>query len=77
MMFKLQKKPSTLKREHQALHNMKFLIFSIFVGHFCPGTGYGSTDLIESGSETLRPFIHFCASISYIIFFKYSDGEDP
>jgi hypothetical protein len=29
-------------------------IFSIFVGQFCsPGSGYGFTDLIESGSETL------------------------
>jgi hypothetical protein len=39
---KLQKKPSALKREHPALQNMKF------------GSGYGSPDLIESGSETLE-----------------------
>jgi hypothetical protein len=33
---------------------MKFLNFSNFVGIFCPpGSGPGSTDLIESGSETL------------------------
>jgi hypothetical protein len=31
----LQEKPSTLKRKRAALQNMKFLIFSIFVGHFC------------------------------------------
>jgi hypothetical protein len=32
-----------------------FLFFSIFVGHFCPPrSGSGSTDLIESGSETLH-----------------------
>jgi hypothetical protein len=33
---------------------MKFLIFSIFVGNFCPPgseSGYGSTDLIGSGSS--------------------------
>ncbi len=42
-------KPSALKREHQALKNMKFLnFFSIFVVHFCPP---GSTELIESGSN--------------------------
>jgi hypothetical protein len=29
-----QEKPSTLKREHPALQNMKFLNFSIFVGYF-------------------------------------------
>jgi hypothetical protein len=53
-MSKLQKKPSELKREHPALQNIKFLNFVfIFVGHFCPpGSGYGSTDLIESGYET-------------------------
>ncbi len=47
-------KPSALKREHSALQNMKFLTFSsIIVGHFCPpGSGSGSTDLIESGSST-------------------------
>jgi hypothetical protein len=50
---KLLEKPSALNREHPALPNMKFLnFFSIFVGHFCP-PGSGSTDLIESGSETL------------------------
>jgi hypothetical protein len=40
---KLQKKPSALKREHQALQNMKFLnFFSTFVGNFCPpGSGSG------------------------------------
>jgi hypothetical protein len=27
-------------------------LFSVFVGHFCPPrSGYGSTDLIESGSN--------------------------
>jgi hypothetical protein len=54
-MSKLQEKPTALRREHQALQNMEFLkFFSIFVGHFChPGSGSGSTDLTESGSETL------------------------
>ncbi len=48
---KLQQKTPALKREHTALQNMKFLnFFAIFVGNFCPpGSGYGSTDLIESG----------------------------
>jgi hypothetical protein len=32
--------------------NMKFLFFAIFVGHFCPpGSEYGSTDVIKSGSN--------------------------
>jgi hypothetical protein len=41
--IKLQRKPSAIKREHQALKNMQFLNFcSIFVCHFCPpGSGYG------------------------------------
>jgi hypothetical protein len=40
---KLPKKPSTLKREHPALQNMKFLIFlPSIVGHCCPpGSGSG------------------------------------
>ncbi len=53
-MPKLQKNPSAFKREHAALQTWNFLIFSTFVGHFCPpgfGSGYGSTDLIESGSN--------------------------
>jgi hypothetical protein len=42
-----------LKREHPALQNMKFRNFLfIFVGSFYPpGSGSGSTDLIESGSN--------------------------
>ncbi len=48
---KLQEKPSSLKREHSALLNMKLLkICSISVGHFCPSDS-GPTDLIESGSN--------------------------
>ncbi len=48
----LEKKPSTLKREHPVLQNMTFLnFFSFFVGQFCPTvSGSGSADLIESGS---------------------------
>jgi hypothetical protein len=42
---KLQEKPSTLKREHPALQNMKILYFLYFVGHICPpGSGAGSSD---------------------------------
>ncbi len=49
--FKLQKKPSALKRGHPTLQNMNFKIFfSTFVGNFCP-PGSGSTDPIESGSN--------------------------
>jgi hypothetical protein len=49
-----QKKPSALKREHLALQNMKFLNFFYFCGNFCPpGSEYGSTNLIESGSGDL------------------------
>jgi hypothetical protein len=44
--------PSALKREHPALQNMKFLIFSTFVVIFPlldpdPDSEYGSTDLTE------------------------------
>ncbi len=45
-MSKVQETPSTLKREHPALQNMKFLHFSysIFVGYFFPtGSGSGSS----------------------------------
>ncbi len=36
-MYKLQKKPSALKRRHPTLQNMNFYqFFSTFVGHFCP-----------------------------------------
>jgi hypothetical protein len=42
-MSKLQKKPSALKREHPALQNMEFLIFSTFLGHFfTPGSVAGA-----------------------------------
>jgi hypothetical protein len=44
--------PPSLKREQPALQNMKFPIFCfVFVGHFCP-PGSGSTDPVESGSNT-------------------------
>jgi hypothetical protein len=33
---KIQKKPSTLKREHPALQNIKFLFFFLFFGSFLP-----------------------------------------
>jgi hypothetical protein len=57
---KLQKKHSTLKREHPALQKLKFLNFFYFCGSFLPSWirmdpdyeyGSGSTDLIESGSN--------------------------
>ncbi len=43
--FKLHEKCSALKREHPALQNKKFLLFSLFfVGNFCsPGFGSGSS----------------------------------
>jgi hypothetical protein len=60
---KLQKKPSALKREHPALQNIKFLDFILLLWvifallDLDPNpdseSGYGSTDLIESGSEAL------------------------
>jgi hypothetical protein len=67
-MSKLQEKPSALKREHPALQKIKFINFSLFVGHFAlldpdldresgsrceSGSRYGSGDPIESGSTTL------------------------
>ncbi len=59
-MSKLQKRPSALKREHPALQNIKkILIFFLFLwvidALLDPDTDseieYGSTDLIESGSN--------------------------
>jgi hypothetical protein len=53
---KLQKKPSTLKREHPALQNMKFLNFFLLLRVIFAlldlDSEYGSADLIESGSNT-------------------------
>ncbi len=54
---KLQKKPSAVKREHRAFQNMKFLNFFLLVSDFAlldpdPDSENGSTDLIESGSNT-------------------------
>ncbi len=49
------------RRSLRFLKTWNFLISSTFVGNFCPlGSGYRSTDLIESGSETL----HLVASAS-------------
>jgi hypothetical protein len=50
--FKLQVKPSALKRVHPALQKMKFSNFFLyFVGHFYPpGSGYGSTSLLETAT---------------------------
>ncbi len=42
----------SLKIEHPALQKMQFILFSMFVGPFCPpgsGSGYGSRNPIESG----------------------------
>jgi hypothetical protein len=49
----LQEKPSALKRQHLALQKRNFInFFSMLVGHFCPpGSGYGSMDPIDSGSN--------------------------
>jgi hypothetical protein len=55
-MSKLQKKPSALKREHPALQNMKILYFFLFLWVIFAlldpdsESGYGSADLIKSGS---------------------------
>ncbi len=39
----IQKKPPALKREHTALHNMKFLhFFSLFGLFYPPGSGFSS-----------------------------------
>ncbi len=56
---KLQEKHSALKREHPALQNMKFLNFFLFLWVISAlldpdpdsESGFGSTDLIESGSN--------------------------
>jgi hypothetical protein len=55
-MSNLQQKPSALKREPQAFQNMKFLdflwvIYSVLDLDPISGSGYGSIDLIESGSN--------------------------
>ncbi len=46
-------KKSSVPKEHPALQNMKFRNYFYFCWSFCPpesgsGSGYGSTDLIES-----------------------------
>jgi hypothetical protein len=55
--------PSALKREHPALQNMKFLHFSVFVGHFFPSES-GSDG---SGSETLG----FKKDVDFMILYLY------
>jgi hypothetical protein len=51
-MFKLQKKPSALKRGHPTLLNFFLLLWVIFVLlDPDPDAGSGSTDPIESGSN--------------------------
>jgi hypothetical protein len=50
-MFKLHEKPTVLKKNIQPLRKIKINIF-FFVVYFCPpGSGSGSRDLIESGSN--------------------------
>ncbi len=55
LMSKLQAKPSALKREHPGLQKMNFINFFLCLWViFCPpgsGSGYGSRDRIESGSN--------------------------
>jgi hypothetical protein len=57
-MYKLQKKPSALKREHPALKNIKFLNFFLLSWVIFalldpdPEYGYGSNDPIEYGSNS-------------------------
>jgi hypothetical protein len=53
-MSKLQEKPSALKREHQALKKIKWVIFGFLYPDLDPNcilSGYGSRDPIESGSN--------------------------
>jgi hypothetical protein len=57
-MSKLQKKPSALKREHPALHNMKFLNFFYFCGSFLPSwirTRIPNTDPDPDSLTRLNP----------------------
>jgi hypothetical protein len=57
--YKLQEKPSALTRKHPALIKMKFLncflffwaIFALLDPYRVCGSGYGSRDSIESGSN--------------------------
>jgi hypothetical protein len=55
------------KENIQLVKTCNCLIFSTFVGHFCPtGSGSGSTDLIESGSHP-DPKHCFTARRNYFI----------
>jgi hypothetical protein len=51
-MYKLQEKPSAVKREHPALQKILWVIFALLdPDPDCEsGSGYGSRDPIESGS---------------------------
>ncbi len=77
-------RPSYRRSLHPSKGNIKhfktwnFLIFSIFVGHICPpGSGYGSNDMIESGSETLEKFLYICLVVFRIrILFQPSIGSN-
>jgi hypothetical protein len=49
---KLRRRLQPSKENIQQFKTGNFLIFSIIMGNFCPpGSGYGSTDLMESGSN--------------------------
>ena len=80
---KLQKKPSALKREHPALHNMNFLDFlTLLHAIFAlldPDPDYeyrsGSTDLIESGHSTV-PY-NLISGVLDPLLFPASPFPDP
>ncbi len=57
--FSPQKKISSTSKHEISL------LFSIFLGHFCPPE---STDLIGSGSETL---VHYAGTVPIMWYFKY------
>ncbi len=68
----LQKRPSALpKRTSSTSKHEISKKFSFIVGHFCPpGSGYGSTDLIKSGSAALDHSTVTCPKVCAL-------GRDP
>ncbi len=54
LVSKQQEKTSALKKEHPALQKLKFIKFSMFVGHFCrPGSRSGSGSRIPMDLDSM------------------------
>jgi hypothetical protein len=72
--YKLQKKPSALKREHPALKTYNFFLSWVIFALLDPNPdseyGSGSTDVIESGSGTLLVSVSNLMSFAFFVLIR-------